>query len=126
MKDNKEYVITDTEEFASLMRSTAATSLAEQYLGKTKEYDDDDLNNFVTLNQIQTIIHEESLGQDEESQYIIDSDIFEHIFDQVRNMIYQSTMCQLAAKGYIECAWDDEKNKMVFWVDGKKDKNYNK
>ena len=126
MKDNKEYVITNTEEFAALMRSTGATSLDEQYLGKTTEYDDDDLNDFITLNQIQTIIHEESLGQDEESQYIIDSDIFEHIFDETRNLIYQSAMCQLAAKGYVECAWDDEKNKIVFWVDDKKDKNYNK
>ena len=34
-------------------------------------------------------------------------------------------MSQLAAQGYVECAWDDEKNKMVFWVDDKKDQTYN-
>ena len=38
MKKNKEYIITDTEKFVHLMRSTAASSLAEEYLGKTKEY----------------------------------------------------------------------------------------
>lgn len=126
MKKNKQYIITDVEEFAELIRSTAATSLAEEYLGQTKEYSNADLDSIVTLNQVNTLIHEMSLGQDELSQYIIDEYIFEHIFDEVRNMIYQSAMSQLAAKGYVECAWDDEKNKMVFWVDNKKNKTYNK
>ena len=126
MKENKEYIITDIEEFVHLMRSTAASSLAEEYLGKTKEYSDKDLDGITTLNQVESIIAEKSIDVDEESKYIINGDIFEDIFDEVRNLIYQSAMSQLAAKGYVECAWDDEKNKMVFWVDEKKDKNYNK
>jgi len=126
MKENKEYIITDTEEFVHLMRSTAASSLAEEYLGKTKEYSDKDLDGITTLNQVESIIAEKSIDVDEESKYIINGDIFEDIFDEVRNLIYQSAMSQLAAKGYIECAWDDEKNKMVFWVDKEKGDTYNK
>ena len=126
MKKNKEYIITDTEEFVHLMRSTAASSLAEEYLGKIKEYSDKDLDGITTLSQVESIIAEKSIEVDEESKYIINGNIFEDIFDEVRNLIYQSAMSQLAAKGYVECAWDDEKNKMVFWVDEKKDKNYNK
>jgi hypothetical protein len=126
MKENKEYIITDTEEFVHLMRSTAASSLAEEYLGKTKQYSDKDLDGITTLNQVESIIAEKSIDVDEESKYIINGDIFEDIFDEVRNLIYQSAMSQLAAKGYIECAWDDEKNKMVFWVDKEKDDTYNK
>jgi len=120
MKENKEYIITDIEEFVHLMRSTAASSLAEEYLGKTKEYSDKDLDGITTLNQVESIIAEKSIDIDEESKYIINGDIFEDIFDEVRNLIYQSAMSQLAAKGYVECAWDDEKNKMVFWVAEKK------
>ena len=126
MKENKEYIITDTEEFVHLMRSTAASSLAEEYLGKTKEYSDKDLDGITTLNQVESIIAEKSIEVDEESKYIINGNIFEDIFDEVRNLIYQSAMCQLAAKGYVECAWDDEENKMVFWVDKEKGDTYNK
>ena len=126
MKENKEYVITDTDEFVHLMRSTAASSLAEEYLGKTKQYSDKDLDGITTLNQVESIIAEKSIDIDEESKYIINGDIFEDIFDEVRNLIYQSAMSQLAAKGYIECAWDDKKNKMIFWVDKEKDDTYNK
>jgi hypothetical protein len=120
MKKNKEYIITDTEEFVHLMRSTAASSLAEEYLGTTKQYSDKDLDGITTLSQIESIIAEKSIDIDEESKYIINGDIFEDIFDEVRNLIYQSAISQLAAKGYIECAWDDKKNKMIFWVDKEK------
>lgn len=126
MKENSEYIITDTEEFVHLMRSSAASSLAEEYLGQTKEYSDKDLDSITTLNQVESIIAEKSIEIDEESKYIINGDIFEDIFDEVRNLIYQSAMSQLAAKGYVECAWDDEKNKMVFWVDDKTNNIYNK
>ena len=126
MKENSEYIITDTEEFVNLMRSSAASSLAEEYLGQTKEYSDKDLDSITTLNQVESIIAEKSIEIDEESKYIINGDIFEDIFDEVRNLIYQSAMSQLAAKGYVECAWDDEKNKMVFWVDDKTNNIYNK
>lgn len=126
MKENKEYIITDTEEFVHLMRSTAASSLAEEYLGKIKEYSDKDLDGITTLSQVESIIAEKSIEVDEESKYIINGNIFEDIFDEVRNLIYQSAMSQLAAKGYVECAWDDEENKMVFWVDKEKGDTYNK
>ena len=126
MKENKEYIITDTEEFVHLMRSTAASSLAEEYMGKTKEYSDKDLDGITTLSQVESIIAEKSIDVYEESKYIINGDIFEDIFDEVRNLIYQSAMSQLAAKGYIECAWDDKKNKMIFWVDKEKGDTYNK
>ena len=48
-------------------------------------------------------------------------EIFNNIFDETRNLIYQSAMSQLAAKGYVECAWDEEQDKMVFWVDSEKE-----
>ena len=115
------YSITDSLEFARIMRSCAAESLSEEYTGEAKSYTDEDLDGIVTLSQIESIISEHSLGVDEEDQEIIDTDIFNNIFDETRNLIYQSAMSQLAAKGLVECAWDEEKNKMVFWVDSEKE-----
>ena len=115
------YSITDSVEFARIMRNCAAESLAEEYTGEAKSYTDADLDTIVTLSQIESLISEHSIGRDEENQEIIDTEIFNNIFDETRNLIYQSAMCQLAAKGYVECAWDDEKNKMVFWVDTKQE-----
>jgi len=114
------YSITDSLEFARIMRNCAAESLSEEYTGEAKSYTDADLDGIVTLAQIESIISEHSLGVDEEDQEIIDTDMFNNIFDETRNIIYQSAMSQLAAKGLVECAWDDEKNKMIFWVDSNK------
>lgn len=116
----KKLAITDLNEFAHLIRSTAATSLAEEYVGESKQYTDEDLESIITLKQVLSIIDENAIGIDERSRYIISDIIFEDMFDEIRNQIYQSTMAQLAAKGYVECAWDDEQDKMIFWVAEKK------
>lgn len=115
------YSITDSLEFARIMRNCAAESLSEEYTGEAKSYSDADLEGIATLSQIESLIAEHSIGSDENNQDIIDTETFNNIFDETRNLIYQSAMSQLAAKGLIECAWDDEENRMVFWVDSKKE-----
>ena len=122
----KSYSITDSLEFARIMRNCAAESLSEEYTGEPKYYSDEELDQIVTLHQVESIVSEHSLGVDEDEKEIIDTDVFNNIFDETRNLIYQSAMSQLAAKGLVECAWDDEENKMVFWVDDKTDNIYNK
>ncbi len=107
-----EFAIKKLDEISDIIRDNAATSLAETYQSNQ-------LDKFVTINQIQDLIIEHSLGTDNEGQYIIDIDVFEDIFDTVRNMIYQSALSKLAASGTIESAWDSEKDKMVFWMDSK-------
>ena len=115
------YSITDSLEFARIMRNCAAESLSEEYTGEAKSYSDAELDGIATLSQIESIITDHSIGSDENDQDIIDTEIFNNIFDETRNLIYQSAMSQLAAKGLVECAWDDEENKMVFWVDSNKE-----
>jgi hypothetical protein len=114
------YSITDSLEFARIMRNCAAESLSEEYTGEAKSYSDADLDGIATLSQIEYIITDHSIGSDENNQEIVDTETFNNIFDETRNLIYQSAMSQLAAKGLVECAWDDEQNKMVFWVDSNK------
>lgn len=107
-----EFAIKKLDEISDIIRENAATSLAETYSSSQ-------LDKFVTINQVENLIIEHSLGTDNEGQYIIDVDVFEDIFDAVRNMIYQSALAKLAASGTIESAWDSDKDKMVFWIDSK-------
>ena len=47
---------------------------------------------------------------------MINSEVFNDTFDDVREWFYEAGLSKLAAKGVIECAWDDDSNQMVFWV----------
>lgn len=107
-----EFSIKKLDEMSDIIRENAATSLAETYSSSQ-------LDKFVTINQIENLIIEHSLGTDNQGQYIIDIEVFQDVFDSVRNMIYQSALSKLAASGTIESAWDSDKDKMVFWIDSK-------
>ena len=101
-----EFGIKKLDEVSDIIREQAAESLSEEYHTST-------LDKFVTINQIEDVIIENSLGKDSEGLYIINMDIFADVFDIVRNMIYQSALSKLAASGTIESAWDSDKDKMV-------------
>ena len=107
-----EFAIKNLDEISDIIRDNAATSLSDDHISSQ-------LDKFVTINQIEDLIIEYSLGKDDQGQYIIDMNVFTDIFDSVRNMIYQSALSKLAASGTIESAWDSEKDKMVFWMDSK-------
>jgi hypothetical protein len=45
----------------------------------------------------------------------LDEKSYEKLFDAMRTRIYNSGLSKLSASGHLECAWDEEKNEMVFW-----------
>jgi hypothetical protein len=106
---SEEFCVKDVAEFADIIRLNAAETLID------RDIDNNTLNQFVTIGQIIGMIDNKSLGYNEEGDLIINSLIFEDIFDEVTQMIYQSSLSKLAAKGTIECAWDEEKDTMIFW-----------
>jgi hypothetical protein len=105
------YSIIDLEGYAKAMRDGAASSFEKDYT--------ENLDDFVTIPQIIIMIKENNLGLDEEGNYLIDEDIFDDIFNCIRDRLYEVSLAKLAAKGLIECAWDDESNDMVFWLANK-------
>jgi hypothetical protein len=107
------YSIIDLEGYAKAMRDGAASSFEKDYT--------ENLDDFVTIPQVIDMIKENNLGFDEEGNYLIDEDIFDDVFNIIRDRLYEVALAKLAAKGLIECAWDDESNEMVFWL-GNKDK----
>lgn len=102
------YSVIDLEGYAYSVRDAAAKSFTETY--------NENLDEFISINQIIELIRENSIGKDEDNNYLITQDIFEEIFEEIRNRLYTVGLAKLAAKGLVECAWDDESNEMIFWL----------
>jgi hypothetical protein len=105
------YSIIDLEGYAKAMRNGAASSFEENYT--------EDLDEFVTIPQVINMVKKNNLGLDEEGNYLINEDIFNEIFEGIRNQLYEVGLCKLAAKGFVDCAWDDDSHEMVFWLANK-------
>lgn len=106
--DDNLYSITDLDGYASHIREAVAKSFQEDYT--------ENLDDYISLEQIKQIIDGYSLGTDENNDYLINEEVFNDIFDDIREFFYGVGVAKLAAKDLIECAWDNNLNEMVFWV----------
>lgn len=102
------YSIIDLEGYATSIREAAAKSFTETYT--------ENLDEFISINQIIGLVEENSIGTDEDGHYLITEENFEELFDKIKDRLYNVGLSRLAAKGFIECAWDDKENEMVFWL----------
>jgi hypothetical protein len=105
------YSIVDLEGYAKAMRDGAASSFEKDYT--------ENLDDFITIEQVINLIKNNNLGLDDEGNYLINSDIFDEVFNQIREWLYGVGLSKLVSKGYVDCAWDDEANEMVFWLANK-------
>ena len=102
------YSIVDITGYATTLRRYAADSLAENNM--------DNLDDYITINQVIGVIKEYASGLDDNDHYIINEDISENIYLDIVEWIYDVGVAKLAAENKIECAWDDDLNKMIFWI----------
>ena len=102
------YAITDLEGYASQMREAAANSICENH--------NDDIDSYISLNQMINLIKSECLGVDDEDRLLLDEDTNERIFENTAIWIHHVGLAKLAAQDLVECAWDDKDNEMVFWA----------
>lgn len=100
------YIVNDITHLASSIRKNAAMGIGDT--------DNEDLDAFVSIGQVENIILENT-DKDEEDNIIMDEDQYNTIFDEVTNCIFNTGLAKLAAEDKIQCAWDDEQNCMVFW-----------
>lgn len=104
------YAIVNLEGYASQMREVAAKSLVEN------NDPDDNLDSYITLNQIINMVKKECVGFDNENRPLLDEKINEKIFEDTAIWIHNVGLAKLAAQDLVECAWDNESNEMVFWT----------
>ena len=97
----------DLDGYATSMREGVAQSFLENH----KE----NLDDYISIEQVKGVIIGYSLGQDEHGNYLINEEVFNDTFEDVRDWVFNVGLSKLAAKGLVECAWDDNTNEMVFW-----------
>ncbi len=105
---NMPYSINDEYGLASALRDIAANNICENH--------NDDLDDYISLDQIVDMIHQYSCGTDDGGMTQITENDIHTIVDDITNTIYQIGLSKLASNGDIECAWDDDTNQMMFWV----------
>jgi len=102
------YSIIDLEKYAISMRDAAASSFEKSYT--------ENLDEFITVRQVINLINNHNLGRDADNNLIINEEIFNDIFDEIRDWLYSAALAKLASKGLVDCAWDDQSNSMIFWL----------
>ena len=102
------YAITDIYVYVSQMREAAANSISE-------DSSNDNLDHYISLNQMVGLVKSNCLGYDENDYPILDEKTNQQIFEEATIWIHNIGLAKLAAKDLVECAWDDELNEMVFW-----------
>jgi hypothetical protein len=109
------YAITNLEGYATQIRDAAAKSLSENH--------NDNLNDYVSIQQIINLVNNECVGFDDENRPLLDEDINEKIFENTAIWIHNVGLAKLAAQDLVECAWDDKSNEMIFWAKEKRKPN---
>lgn len=105
---NEVYAITNLNGYASEMRDAAAKSICESY--------EENLDQYINIDQMINIIKENCIGFDYLDRPMLNEDANEKIYDSTVTWISNICLAKLAAQGYVECAWDDKINEMVFWA----------
>jgi len=107
IKMSELYSITNLEGYATDLRRAAAEYICENF--------DDNLDDYVGINQIIDLVHHYANGYDDEDRPMISEADNENIYGEVITWIHNVGLAKLAARDMLECAWDDELNEMVFW-----------
>lgn len=107
-ENNDIYAIVNLEGYAREMRDCAAQSLCDDF--------EDNLDEYINLNQMINLIKSECIGFDDNNRPLLNEDTNEKIYESAVAWINNAGLSKLAAKGLVECAWDDKKNEMIFWA----------
>lgn len=98
------YRIVNLEDFSSeLRREVLKTHGCEEDEGR-----------YLTDGQIASFVREKF--PEEDGEIVFDDDGLKEIVKFATGTILGSCMSEMASKGELECAWDNEKNDMVWWL----------
>lgn len=92
-----------------------ALAVAESVAGCFDSENVKEVLGYVNEEQILNCVREKCLGFDDD-QMIINTKIYEDTVNDLAQMMQGKMLAKLAAEGFLESAWDDELNEMVFWL----------
>lgn len=102
------YSITDINGYVSQMRQVAAETICENIT--------EDLNDYISIGQMINLVNDNCIGFDTNNRPMLNETINEKLFEEISIWIHSVGLSKLAAKDFIECAWDNELNEMIFWA----------
>ena len=102
------YVVQNVTEYADDIRETAASFLNENHK--------DDLDLYITIPEVISIIYEKCDDVDENKCPIISVDSNDDIFNTVTAWIHGIALAELAGQDLVQSAWDSDNNCMIFSV----------
>lgn len=112
------YAIVDIEGYVKEMREAAAKSISRSH--------DENLDEYISINQMINLVKKECVGFDDQNRPLLNEDANEKIYENTVTWIHNVGLAKLAAKGLVECAWDNETNEMIFWTNPEISKTKNK
>jgi hypothetical protein len=96
----------------------------EQYCKALIQFSSDTINpnnveqnidEYISLGQVISLV--KSKSKLKKGKTYISEKNHDKLLDIVTDMIYGAGLAKLAGQNIIECAWDSEKNEMIFWKD---------
>lgn len=112
------YKVKDLEEYC---KSIAKRTSEEFDVENWKEILD-----YISLEQIEQIARDFSLGESDDGFLIINEEKYLLAIEEVLTRVQSLIIAKLASEGFLECAWDDEINDMVFWLSEEGEKEQEK
>jgi hypothetical protein len=101
------FILNDIDSYAKHLRHCVASNLKENY--------SDNLDEYITIDQLKKLILEKCNDTDELGNTIITEDINQELFEITSDWIYGVGLSRLASIGLIGCCWNSETNTMEFW-----------
>lgn len=102
------YAVTEVEGYCEEIISIVAQEMG----AKTTE----NINQYITTDQAKLFLYENCLGRNEDGKPFINEEVHNTICENIALRIQNVGLAQLASDGYLECAWDDTLNEMIFWL----------
>lgn len=109
MDDNYIYLVSDIEGFCESVRKFIAEDLQGKPVSEKLNLDE-----FITIKQIEKILIENCYDYDEDGNVYIDENSYEEICEQISLQVYGSALSKLGAANKIEIMFDSEINDFTF------------
>tara|TARA_R100000278_G_scaffold109663_1_gene86707 strand:- start:2467 stop:2844 length:378 start_codon:yes stop_codon:yes gene_type:complete len=110
------FLIKDVTTFAKELRTTIIQQLIDsKEIARPKKGERLNKNDYITIKQVIGIIRDNIVSINDNNEFIVDMDCMDEIYFRVCDSIHGTLISRLASQGVIESAWDEEKNKFIFW-----------
>lgn len=129
MKKEEWYIISDLKNFIDYTRTLVFNAFGDEennqekvdsLIDKVKPNEQKELDTILSYNEseiiVKSLVRKQISKKNQEIRFIITDSILHQIIEELNNRMVSNILNQLASKGLIETAYDENINDFVFWV----------